>query len=218
MNISKSALDNLIENDNQIKQIHIDLLYSCITDIHQTTRVVTLDQESCLKIKKLIEKTPLGYFDNFVRLGGFSTAPDWNSVACESFWQQIFGSEQEMETFINKQDSTTISKFILIKNFWELYKNNSYKPIEFQNQGNVEKKIQSNLNKEVQDLNKLLEIEREFDEFEKDRTLTPCKKDDEYYLSQYIRLQNRIDSIELYLTRKGDIIQKISNIIRTIKI
>jgi hypothetical protein len=218
LNISKSALDNLIKNDNQIKQIHIDLLYSCITDIHQTTRVVTLDQESCSKIKELIEKTPLGYFDNFVRLGGFSTAPDWNSVACEPFWRQIFGSEQEMETFINKQDSTTISKFILIKNFWELYKNNSYKPIEFQNQGNVEEKIQSNLNKEVQDLNKLLEIEREFDEFEKDRTLTPRKKDNEYYSSQYIRLRNRIDSIELYLTKREDIIQKISNIIRTIKI
>lgn len=37
----------------------------------------------------------------------------------------------------------------LVRNFWELYKANKYNQIEFDNQGNVQEKIDCGLNKEA---------------------------------------------------------------------
>ena len=37
----------------------------------------------------------------------------------------------------------------LVRNFWELYKANKYNQIEFNNQGNVQEKIDCGLNKEA---------------------------------------------------------------------
>jgi hypothetical protein len=155
LQIAKGALDDLIQNDNQIKQQHISLLYSCVDKIDQTTRNVTLDKDACLKIRTLIEENPIGYFENFVRLGMYSSSPDFNSVACEPFWKQIFGNTEEFEEFLNKQDLSTI-----LKNFWELYKNNGYNMISFEGQGNVQEKIDNDLKEEYKMLLELLKIEQ----------------------------------------------------------
>jgi hypothetical protein len=216
LQISKEALDNLIENDNQVKQRHIDLLYSCISDIHQVTRIVTLDNEACEKIRRLIVENPAGYFDNFVRLGMITFNKDFNSVACEPFWMQLFGNAGSFKSFINGLDETSVPKIKLVKNFWTLYKNNGYKPIEFQNQGNVQEKIDNNLTNEVDKFSLLLKIENEFDQYEMDRSNTPRKKDNEFYLKQYQRLLNHIDSIGLFIAKTGEIKRKIQTIISSI--
>lgn len=210
--ISSNALDNLIANDNRVKQIHIDLLYSCIEDINQESRVVSLSHEACSKIKSLLEATPSGYFENFVRLGMISLNKDFNSVACEPFWYQIYGNADEFESFINRQNTESVPNIELINNFWKLYKNNSYKPIEFQNQGNVQDKINNNLVDEVGKLNQLLKIEQQFNEYENDRAATPRKKDDEFYLKQYKGFLTHIDNIGLYISKTGDIVRKIKMI------
>lgn len=216
LQIAKDALNNLIENDNQIRQRHIDLLYSCISDIDQVTRIVSLDQELCDKVRQLIEDSPSGYLENFVRLGMITFNKDFNSVACEPFWIQLFGNAQTFKAFINQLEENLIPKLKLVKNFWILYENNGYKPIEFQNQGNVQEKIDANLINEVDKFNQLLGIENEFDEYEKDRSKTPRIKDDEYYLKQYQRLLKHIDGIGLYITKTGDIKRKIQNIVSII--
>ena len=211
--ISSNALDNLIENDNRIKQIHIDLLYSCIEDINQDSRVVSLSHEACSKLKTLLEATPSGYFENFVRLGMISLDKDFNSVACEPFWSQIYGNANEFESFINRQNTESVPNIELINNFWKLYKNNSYKPIKFQNQGNVQDKINNNLVDEVGKLNQLLNIEDRFNEYENDRSVTPRRKDDEFYLKQYKGFLTQINNLGLYITKTGDIVRKIQSII-----
>jgi hypothetical protein len=195
LNVSKSALDNLIDNERQINQKHINLLYSCIT-----THISSLDKESCSKIKGLIEQNPSGYFENFVGLGMiFSSHPDFNLVKCNLSWEEIFGSKEEMEAFIGTHQST-IPKIQLVNNFWKLYKNNAYKPIEFRYQGNVQEKIDNNLENEIKELDKLLEIEKEFESM---RATTPQE------LQVFL---DRIDGIHLYITKRGEIIQKIKTL------
>jgi hypothetical protein len=160
LQIAKDALDDLIENDKQITPLHLDLLYTCIVSINQTTQKFILDKDACSKIRALIEENPERYFENFVRLGGHSSNTDFNFVACEPFWEQIFGSAEKFEEFLNKQDSSTIPNIERTKNFWELYKNNRYKMISFSDQGNVQEKIDNDLKEEYKMLQKLLEIER----------------------------------------------------------
>lgn len=216
LNIAKNALDNLIDNDSQIKKIHIDLLYSCISDIHEVTLLISLDQDSCSKIKTLIEDNPSGYFENFIRLGMISTSPEYNSVACEPFWQQIFSSPQAFRELIDKQSISTFPNIELINNFWQLYENNGYKPIEYKYQGNVQQKIDNKLTNEVDKFNQLLSIEREFDKIEITRSKTPPDVDDKYYLLQYQRLLKNIDDILLYIKKTGDIKRKIQAAITSI--
>jgi hypothetical protein len=216
LKISKDALNNLIKNDSQIKQRHIDLLYSCISDIDQVTRIVSLDHYACRRIRQLIDSNPSGYLENFVGLGMITLNEDFNSVACEPFWNQLFENAQIFKAFIDKVEENSTPKLKLIKNFWTLYENNTYKPIEFQNQGNVQKKIDKNLTNEVDKFNQLLSIENKFDEYEKDRSKTPREKDDEYYLEQYQKLLNHIDGIGLYITKTGNIKRKIQDVISAI--
>lgn len=50
-----------------------------------------------------------------------------------------------------------------VRNFWKLYKNNDYQPIEFDHDGSVQTKIDNELKAEVISLSNLDEIENEFD-------------------------------------------------------
>jgi hypothetical protein len=61
-----------------------------------------------------------------------------------------------------------------------------------------------------------LKIEEDFDKYERDRSNTPRKKDNEFYLKQYQRLLNHIDGVGLFITKTGDIKRKIQTIISSI--
>lgn len=217
LKIAQAALDDLIKHDKKVKQEHFRLLYSCIDDINQNTRKISLNKDSCAKIKQLIEEHPSGYFQNFVLLGMISSSPDFNSITCEGFWRQIFGDAESFKTFIDSQNEETIPNIKLIRNFWKLYENNNYKPIAFENQGNVQEKIDRGLVHEVKQLDELIQIEQEFDNYEKDREKTPQEENNQTYLSNYEKLINRIDNIDLYITKTGQIKNKIANTINEIK-
>lgn len=94
-----------------------------------------------LNYETAYNEKPAGYFENFIRLGMVSFNKEFNSVACEPFWEQIFNDKTDFESFIKEQNKSTVPNIDLIRNFWDLYKNNNYKPIEFQNQGNVQEKL-----------------------------------------------------------------------------
>lgn len=79
-------------------------------------------------------------FGRICVLGGVSSNPDYNSIACEPFWEQIFGSADNFETFTNDSALNACDKINLVKNFWRLYKRNEYEQIFFNNMGNVQEK------------------------------------------------------------------------------
>lgn len=216
LKIAQAALDDLIDHDPKVKQEHIRLLYSCIDDIDQKTREISLNEDSCAKIKQLIKEHPSGFFEKFVRLGSVSSSPDYNSIACEGFWRQILGDEASFKAFIDSQTEDTIPNIELIQNFWKLYENNNYKPIAFENQGNVQEKIDRGLVHEVKQLDELIQIEQEFDNYE-DQRKTSQEEDNKTNLSNYEELINRINDIDLYITKTGQIKKRITDTINEIK-
>lgn len=207
LNIAMESLHDLLYHQEYVNQQHIELLYSCISDINQRTRIVILDKNSCSIIRQHIIEKPAGYFKNFIRLGMISFNKEFNSVACEPFWKQIFNDKADFESFIKEQNKSTVPNIDLIRNFWDLYKNNNYKPIEFQNQGNVQEKINNGLVKEIKELNKLLDIEKELQTYIEDRK--ELKHDNPFYINKYNDLLSRLDKNKLHITKRIEIRNKI---------
>ncbi|MFR9546335.1 MAG: hypothetical protein SNJ29_12275 [Rikenellaceae bacterium] len=139
-------------------EFNYEAMYCCIEDIDQTSRTVTLTGDVTKRMATLINKTPGIYLENFVRLGVFSSNREFNSIACEPYWNKIFKDQNDFEGLIKRYDGKKAS---LVSNFWELYKNNGFKPLEYQNQGIVDDKIANGLIGELNALDKLLAIERD---------------------------------------------------------
>lgn len=160
---SKSYLDRYIATGNSELNIYKNLLYSCITDVDKVSQKIRLDAEACEKVRQLIDRHPCSYLDGFVFLGGVSTSPDFNSIACEPFWEQIFGSPNTFETFINDPAHDTCDKIDLVRNFWRLYKRNSFDQLRYEDMGIVQEKIDNALRDEIDKLDRLEVIEREYE-------------------------------------------------------
>lgn len=114
---SKLYLENYISTGNSELNTYKKLLYSCIADVDKNSQKITLDTKSCEKIKQLIDRHPCSYLNGFVFLGGVSSNPDFNSIACEPFWEQIFGSADNFEVFINDSALNACDKINLVRNF-----------------------------------------------------------------------------------------------------
>ena len=140
------------ENEqNKFSEDGFTLFYNC-----QDPYRICLRQEALKIMKNEILKNPKGYFSMFIRKGQTSN-PEFNTVFPEPFWNQIFGDYSKFEEFLGKcKDDNQYT--IRVKNFWELYKNNGYRSIPFNGQGNVEEKINNNFKHEIILLNQLKRI------------------------------------------------------------
>jgi len=106
-----------------------------------------------------IESKPDEYIKDFVFLAGVSSSPDWNSITCDPFWRQIFLSAENIKDFIFNEKLDSLTNIERVRNFWLLFEANNYEPIEFQNQGPVQAKIDSDLVTERKLLDEILNIE-----------------------------------------------------------
>ena len=201
--IAKDSLLQLCEKEPIVSQQHLKMLYNCIHNINPHTKKVILDNNLCKHIGQKIREIPAAYFENFVRLGGVSSNPDFNTIACEPFWHQIFGEASSFESFINELTKETVPNILCVKNFWELYKANGYTPIEYNNQGDVQAKINNELRDEINKLKRLQEIEEEFDEF------LFLQSENKEYIEQYDQYLTEIDNIGLYVKFKENLRKKI---------
>lgn len=109
-------------------------------------------------MKKVIKENPEGYFRTFIGIGETSN-PDFNTLYPKISCSAIFGSYDEFEKYLSsfKNDNLYV---IRVKNFWELYKNNGYRPIEFDGQGNVQEKIDNCFVNEIKLLYQLKYIKK----------------------------------------------------------
>ncbi|MBE6333902.1 MAG: hypothetical protein E7071_03635 [Bacteroidales bacterium] len=124
-------------------------LYNCIDHMEPSSRHIILDRECLDACRERIIARPDIYIKDFVFLGCISSNPELNTIACEPFWEQIFGDATKFENFISDCETNGVENINLVRNFWELYKANKYNQIEFDNQGNVQEKIDYGLNKEA---------------------------------------------------------------------
>lgn len=171
------------ENEqNKFSKDGFTLFYNCQDPYH-----ICLRQEALKIMKNEILKNPKGYFSMFIRKGQTSNL-EFNIVSPEPCCAQIFGNYGNFEEFLRKcKDNNQYT--IRVKNFWELYKNNGYKPIEFNGQGDVEEKINNNFKHEIILLNQLKRIM----EYAKSNRVS---KD---------RLKQMLNENDLYIKLRGDI-------------
>ncbi|MBR4924342.1 MAG: hypothetical protein IKZ61_01165 [Prevotella sp.] len=180
----------------------LNWLYRCVDNMEETSRKLYLDKGCIDAYRKRVEENPHYYIKTFVRLGMVSSDPEWNSVACEPFWRQIFGNEPVFENFLSECKDNRIEKSDLVWNFWQLYKANEFEPISYENQGPVQEKIDNNLVEEVRKLEIMKHIE---DKVSQIPEIIDSASDEEKakYKQLLINNKNELDDINLYISLNG---------------
>lgn len=187
--LSDLQLEYFENEQNKFSKDGFTLFYNCQSE---TGRMV-LRQEALDVMKNEIQKNPEGYFSMFVRQG-MTSNPEYNTVSPEPFCAQIFGDYSKFEEFLEKCNGDN-QYTIRVKNFWELYKNNDYRPIEFSGQGNVQEKIDNCFINEIKLLYQLKYIEK--------------------YLNRGGKINDKLkrlfDKNNLYIKFRGDVYRMIEN-------
>ena len=195
LDISKIALDDLLANDEQVKQLHLELLYSCFSEIKDNVRV--LDEEYCKKIYEAIKKEPKCFLNEFV-------TPLVNGVRAPLFWEDLFKNKEELKKLIDKTDFE--NKF-LVRNFWKLFENNEYKPIEILDKPFTQM-VNDNLEREIKRLKEIEQIKKEFCIKKNERETNKQGKSNQFYKGVYMELLNKLKNIDLNITMK-DAVKKL---------
>ena len=195
LDISKKALDDLLANDEQVKQLHLELLYSCFSEIKDNVRV--LDEEYCKKIYEAIKKEPKCFLNEFV-------TPLVNGVRAPLFWEDLFKNKEELKKLIDKTDFE--NKF-LVRNFWKLFENNEYKPIEILDKPFTQM-VNDNLEREIKRLKEIEQIKKEFCKKKNERETNKQGKSNQFYKGVYMELLNKLKNIDLNITVK-DAVKKL---------
>lgn len=210
LKLNKGYLKKSIETELEMNKIHLDILYSCIYDIVPETREVKLDTKSCRKIKLLIMNSPEFYISNFVRLGAISSNALFNSIACEPFWRQIFGSNDNFKNFIEDTKLDQCKNINRVRNFWKLYEKNDFQMISVDGEWNVEKEIENDLRNLMQFLEELEGIDRSFATDEAIRKDNPDLERKEYYQKRYMENIDKLKDIKLNIKYKASLFNKIN--------
>ena len=133
-------------------------------------------------------------------------------VTSEPFWQQIFGDQEHFEAFIERCEEQNVPGIQRVKNFWRLYKANDMNPIEFNFEGIVQEKIDSDLTDEIKKLEQLEEIEEEIDKIPLPNQEFTIESKEEI-LTSLNDFKSRLSEISLYIRLNGRIRNKIDSLI-----
>lgn len=205
LDILKNSLQDLIKNKPGYTTLHNNILRACISFIDPNSKKVTLDVEACELVLRSIKSKPDEYINDFVFLAGVSSSPDWNSITCDPFWRQIFLSAENLKDFIFNETLDALPNIKRVRNFWSIFEANNYEPIEFQEQGPVQAKIDANLEYEYNELQEILSIESDVNSLKISvDTIDTTGK-------ELKRLQTNLQANRLYITKKRDIIRLIND-------
>ena len=147
----------------------------------------------------------------------YSSHADSNAITCEPFWEQIFESSTELNQLIFSERLNNIKYIKRVRNFWRIYSENDYKPIEFINQGVVQSIINNNLVIQRSQLEKLKTYESQLQEMiinpddKMNYKVSTSNKDD------IARIKQNIDDIKLNIALKYKLLRDIEHITEYIK-
>lgn len=195
LDISKKALYDYINNEPCIGEKHLSLLYSCFLKLENNTR--KLDKDACEKVYEAIKKEPKCFLNEFV-------TPLVDGVRAPLFWEDLFKNKEELKELIYNTDFE--NKF-LVRNFWKLFENNEYKPIEILDR-TFEQIEKDNLEREVEKLREIEKIKEDFNIRKNKREANEQEKSKQFYKGVYIELLNKLESIKLNITMK-DAVKKL---------
>ncbi|MBP3244777.1 MAG: hypothetical protein J6M59_06715 [Bacteroidaceae bacterium] len=199
----QTTKDDSANDDNLI-----NWLYRCIDNMEKTTREANLDKECLKAYRQRVEKNPNYYIKTFVRLGIISSGPNWNTIACEPCWKQIFKDANQFESFLLECKDKKIEKSELAWNFWLLYKANNNINFELQNQGDIHKIIDNNLVEEVKKLEEMQKIGVKVYQIPDN-----CKSNQHkvVYKKFLLKYKNELNDIKLNISLNGKIIRAIED-------
>ena len=195
LDISKKALYDYINNEPCIGEKHLSLLYSCFLKLENNTR--KLDKDACEKVYEAIKKEPKCFLNEFV-------TPLVNGVRAPLFWEDLFKNKEELKKLIDKTDFE--NKF-LVRNFWKLFENNEYKPIEILDKPFTQM-VNDNLEREIKRLKEIEQIKKEFCIKKNERETNKQGKSNQFYKGVYMELLNKLKNINLNITMK-DAVKKL---------
>ena len=195
LDISKKALYDYINNEPCIGEKHLSLLYSCFLKLENNTR--KLDKDACEKVYEAIKKEPKCFLNEFV-------TPLVDGVRAPLFWEDLFKNKEELKELIYNTDFE--NKF-LVRNFWKLFENNEYKPIEILDR-TFEQIEKDNLEREVEKLREIEKIKEDFNIRKNEREANEQEKSKQFYKGVYMELLNKLKNINLNITMK-DAVKKL---------
>ena len=175
--ISRKALYDYINNEPCIGEKHLSLLYSCFLKLENNTR--KLDKDACEKVYEAIKKEPKCFLNEFV-------TPLVDGVRAPLFWEDLFKNKEELKELIYNTDFE--NKF-LIRNFWELFENNEYKPIEILDKPFTQM-VNDNLEREIKRLKEIEQIKKNFCIKKNERETNKQGKSNQFYKGVYMELLN----------------------------
>lgn len=212
LEFNKKYLETSIKKGEkeEIDRMSLDILYSCISDIDPETKKITLDRQSCKKVRLLIIENPEFYISNFVRLGAISSSALFNSIACEPFWKQIFESNDIFKHFIEDTKLDQCENINRVRNFWKLYEKNNFQMISADGGWSAEKEIENDLRDLMQLLEGIEDIDRSFENDEATRTDVSDLGKKEYYQKRYMAYIDKLKSIKLNIKYKANLLNKIN--------
>jgi hypothetical protein len=192
--LSNIQLNYFINCKDKLSSEGFSLFSNCWENKNTATQQMRLRNEALNIMKEEIEKTPDKYFKMFISKGD-SSHPEFNTVFPDPYYEAIFGRKENFEAFLNSCNSNSVEEE-RVKNYWMLYKYNGYSAINFENQGNVQDKIDNCSRDEIRQLKELLYIKEQIDE-------TGAINDE---------LTNKFENNNLYIKLRGDILRIINNL------
>jgi len=158
--------------------------------------------------REQIKKEPAFYIGNFVKLEAQSSSPEWNSITCEPFYNQIFEDKNNVKAYIDQCLTNRIKGADTASNFWELYAANNYKSIEFYDQGVVQEKIKDGLKKELSMLRQLQEIQNKISMIPNDSSELSDEQNN--HLNQMLK---ELEKIQLNISLKDQLKKQIKELL-----
>lgn len=193
-------------NDSLDFKILMEMFRLSIDSIDANTNKITIDKEVCDKLLSTIKKAPDDYISGFVGIVGESSSLDHNWVGGDPFWRQIFGSMTTFQKFLSEAKCESHPDIVRVRNFWKLFKANSYEAIEFDNQGNVQEIVNNNFEQQIWYLECLISINKKLDKIQ-------YENNSEKRIEQIKGALNEILDVPLNIALKQSLINKCKSLI-----
>lgn len=154
--LGQIRLGYFIHYNDKLSDNGFVLFSNCID--YENTSTKHIHKDALVVMKKEIEADPERYFSNFIQKR--SLPDNKNILYPETYYLDIFGSNDEFESFIQAHQS--IPSNVRVYRFFALYKYFNYQPLKFDNNINLDDMLTNNFEKEWNALLELLNLHQKY--------------------------------------------------------
>lgn len=166
----KNRFLELIKEDNLPEAEAMDYIQQCVAHLDKEKRSV-LDKDCCVAYRSYLDRHPQTYIETFVRQKYDVASFNWNHLDCNPYYPQIFGSDEELMSFVKVCIDNNVPKSRQVLNFLKLYIANKHTSIAFRHDSDINELLDSDFSKEVELLEQLQSINRSFEAMLKDEKM-----------------------------------------------